>query len=380
MWLEKIQNAEITALDTETTSIDPLQASLVGLSLSVEPGTACYIPLAHRGYDVGPQLDKAEVLTKLKPWLSSASHAKVLHNAKYDTHVFLSEDIQLRGLFEDTMLQAYVLESHLRVNMQDVAQRWLGVTGTSYEDICGKGAKQIGFDELSIDVASHYASEDADLTLRLHHVLRPLIAAHEGLEATYKLEVATSEVLTTIERNGVAIDSQVLYKQSHDLGERLLGLEEKAYELAGQPFNMNSPKQVGEILFERMQLPVVRKTASGAPSTDEAVLTTLSQDYPFCLSFLLEHRSIAKLKSTYTDKLPRMVNAKTQRVHTRYAQAAVITGRLASSDPNLQNIPVRTVEVDEFVMPSSRRRARLLLPTTRRSNFASWHTYPETKT
>ncbi len=342
-WIDKIQAAELTALDTETTSLDPLQASLVGLSLCVEAGQACYIPLAHRGYDVGPQLDKQQVLAKLKPWLTSDKHAKVLHNAKYDAHVFLSEDIGLKGIEEDTMLQAYVLESHLRVNMQDVAQRWLGVTGTPYEEICGKGAKQICFDEVAVDLATHYASEDADLTLRLHQVLRPLIAAHEGLEATYALEVATSRVLTIIERNGVAIDSDVLHKQSHGLGERLLGLEEKAYELAGQPFNMNSPKQVGEILFDRMQLPVVRKTASGAPSTDEAVLTTLAQDYPLP-KLLLEHRSIAKLKSTYTDKLPRMVNAKTGRVHTRYAQAAVITGRLASSDPNLQNIPVRTAE------------------------------------
>lgn len=342
-WLVAIQKAELTALDTETTSLDPLQAKLVGLSLSVEPGKACYIPVAHRAYDDLPQLNKDEVLAKLKPWLSSAKHPKVLHNAKYDAHVFLSEGIKLAGIQEDTMLQAYVLESHLRVNMQEVAQRWLGVTGTAYEDICGKGAKQIGFDELAIDVASHYASEDADLTLRLHQVMRPLIAAHEGLEATYQLEVKTSEVLTVIERNGVAVDSTVLHKQSHDLGARLLALEEKAYELAGQPFNMNSPKQVGEILFDRMQLPVVRKTASGAPSTDEAVLTTLAQDYPLP-KLLLEHRSIAKLKSTYTDKLPRMVNADTGRVHTRYAQAAVITGRLASSDPNLQNIPVRTAE------------------------------------
>ncbi|NHC61989.1 DNA polymerase I [Paenalcaligenes suwonensis] len=342
-WIEKIEHAELTALDTETTSLDPMMARLVGVSLSVKPGEACYIPVAHQGCEVIEQLSPAVVLAALKPWLESSKHAKILHHAKYDAHVFATEGVRLQGIAEDSMLQAYVLDSHLRVNMDDVAQRWLNVQTTPYESICGKGAKQIAFADVSVDVATAYACEDADITLRLHQVMRPLIAAHEGLEATYQLELATSSVLTTIEANGVAINADVLHKQSHELGQRLLELEAEAYELAGQPFNMNSPKQVGEILFEKLGIPVVKKTASGAPSTDEAVLTELANDYPLP-KLMLEHRGIAKLKSTYTDKLPKMVNPKTNRVHTRYAQAAVVTGRLASSDPNLQNIPVRTAE------------------------------------
>lgn len=342
-WVTKIEKAELTALDTETTSLDPMQARLVGLSLSVQPGEACYIPVGHQGCEVIEQLRPEVVLAALKPWLESSTHAKILHHAKYDAHVFATEGIHLQGIAEDSMLQAYVLDSHLRVNMDDVAQRWLNVQTTPYESICGKGAKQIAFADVALDVATAYACEDADITLRLHQVMRPLIAAHEGLEATYQLELATSTVLTTIEANGVAIDSDVLHKQSHELGQRLLELEAEAYELAGQPFNMNSPKQVGEILFEKLGIPVVKKTASGAPSTDEGVLTELANDYPLP-KLMLEHRGIAKLKSTYTDKLPKMVNPRTHRVHTRYAQAAVVTGRLASSDPNLQNIPVRTAE------------------------------------
>src|SRR5690606_14998031 len=244
---------------------------------------------------------------------------------------------------EDTMLQSYVLESHRRVNMQELAQRWLGVTGGTYEELCGKGAKQICLDEVELAKAAVYACEDADYTVRLHHVLRPQVAAQEGFERIYQLEMQVSDVLATIERNGVKIDVQALAAQSHELGQQMLELEKKAHELAGQPFNLNSPKQLGEILFQRMELPVVRKTASGAPSTDEDVLTKLARDYPLP-QVLLEYRSLAKLKSTYTDKLPRMVDPRSGRVHTRYSQAAVITGRLASSDPNLQNIPVRTPE------------------------------------
>ena len=342
-WVDKLQQAELVALDTETTSLDPMQARLVGLSFSVEPGQACYIPLAHRGPDQVQQLDKAWVLEQLKPWLTSSKAAKLLHNAKYDAHVFANEGITLAGIAEDTMLQAYVLQAHQRVNMEDLMQRWLGVTGTSYESICGKGAKQIGFDEVAVDVAAHYACEDADMTWRLHRVLRPQVKNHEGLERIYQLELKTSEVLTTVERNGVAIDTALLQKQSQDLGQRLVDLEQQAYALAEQPFNMNSPKQVGEILFEKMGIPVVRKTAGGAPSTSEDVLQELALDYPLP-KILLAYRGIAKLKSTYTDKLPKMVDPNTGRVHTRYAQAAVITGRWASSDPNLQNIPVRTPE------------------------------------
>ncbi|MFJ3463751.1 DNA polymerase I [Achromobacter spanius] len=340
-WMELMQQASLIALDTETTSLDEMQARLVGLSMSVAPGVACYIPVAHRGPDGAVQLPKDEVLARLKPWLEDPARAKLLHHAKYDTHVFANEGIRLAGAAEDTMLQAYVLESHRGVGLNDLAQRYLGRSGVSYEDLCGKGAKQIGFDEVAVDKAGHYAAEDADFTLQLHQVLRPMVAADEGLERIYRLEMQVSGVLTTIERNGVKVDAAELGRQSNKLGQEMLQLEQKAYELAGQPFNLNSPKQLGEILFGRMQLPVVRKTASGAPSTDEEVLSKLALDYPLP-QVLLDYRGLSKLKSTYTDKLPRMINPATGRVHTHYSQAAVITGRLASSDPNLQNIPVRT--------------------------------------
>lgn len=342
-WLERIENADLVALDTETTSLDPMQARLVGLSLSVTMGQACYIPLAHTGMEQSNQLDKTATLEALRSWFESTQATKILQNAKYDSHVLANEGIRLQGIAHDTMLQAYVLEAHQRVNMEELMQRWLGLQGTSYESICGKGAKQIGFAELDIPTAAHYAAEDADMTLRLHHVLYPQIQAQSGLLRIYNLEIQTSGVLTQVERNGVAIDSALLQQQSQDLGQRLVDLEQQAHELAGQPFNMNSPKQVGEILFDKLDLPVKRKTASGAPSTSEDVLQELALDYPLP-KLMLEYRGIAKLKSTYTDKLPKMVDAKTGRVHTRYAQAAVITGRLASSDPNLQNIPIRTPE------------------------------------
>ncbi|MFA5490176.1 MAG: DNA polymerase I [Candidimonas sp.] len=342
-WLDKIRRARLVAIDTETTSLDPMLARLVGISLAVSPGQACYIPVAHRGPDHVAQLAKSEVLDKLRPWLEDAQAAKLLHNAKYDAHVFANEGVAFAGVTEDTMLQAYVWESHRRVNLQELSERWLGRIGTTYEDLCGKGAKQIGFDEVDVQTASHYACEDADFTLQLHHVLRPKLAADPGLEFIYRLEVQASDVLAIMERNGVGIDAQLLAAHSHELGRKLLDFETKAHELAGQPFNLNSPKQLGEILFQRMGLPVVRKTAGGAPSTDEDVLSKLAGDYPLP-QLLLEYRGVAKLKSTYTDKLPKMINPRTGRVHTRYSQAAVVTGRLASSDPNLQNIPVRTPE------------------------------------
>ena len=340
-WIRRIREASCVALDTETTSLDEMLARLVGISLSVEPGVACYIPIAHRGPDAQGQLPLADVLARLRPWLEDDRATKVLHHAKYDTHVFANEGIDLRGVADDTMLQAYVLESHRSVALHELTQRFLGVKGVSYEELCGKGAHQIGFDEVAIARAAHYAAEDADFTLRLHRTLRPMVTANPSLENIYRLEMRVSRVLFEIERNGVKIDSAELGRQSHVLGQEMLSLEKRAYELAGQPFNLNSPKQLGEILFGRMQLPVVRKTAGGAPSTDEDVLTRLAQDYPLP-QVLLEYRGLAKLKSTYTDKLPKMVNPATGRVHTHYAQAAVITGRLASSDPNLQNIPVRS--------------------------------------
>jgi DNA polymerase-1 len=319
-----------------------MQARLVGLSLSVQPGQAAYIPLAHRGPDGVVQINKSSVLQQFKEWLES-DRPKLLHHAKYDTHVFANEGIALGGVKHDTMLQAYVLESHRSVAMQELAHRWLGVRGVTYEQICGKGASQIGFDEVAVDIASHYACEDADFTLRLHQTLYPQVAQSAELLRIYELEISVSRVLFCIEREGVAIDSAELNRQSHSLGETLLALESQAYALAGQPFNLNSPKQLADILFNKMQLPVVRKTPSGTPSTDEEVLSKLALDYPLPKA-LLQYRGLAKLKSTYTDKLPKMVNASTGRVHTHYAQAAVITGRLSSSEPNLQNIPIRTEE------------------------------------
>ncbi|MDY0309888.1 MAG: DNA polymerase I, partial [Castellaniella sp.] len=342
-WVARLRAAPLVALDTETTSLDPMAARLVGLSFAIEPGRAAYVPVGHRAPGTPDQLDHTLVLDRLRPWLQDPAAPKLLHHAKYDAHVFANEGIELRGVQHDTMLQAYVLQSHRRVNLQDLCIQWLGLTGTTYEDLCGKGARQIGFDEVALDQAAHYAAEDADFTLRLHQVLYPKVQAETGLDRIYALEIQTSAVLTRIERNGVAIDAGVLAAQSHELGRQMIDLETQAHALAGQPFNLNSPKQLGEILFQRMQLPVLRKTAGGAPSTDEDVLTRLAADYPLP-RLLLDYRSIAKLKSTYTDKLPRMIDPRTGRVHTRYAQAAVVTGRLASSDPNLQNIPVRTTE------------------------------------
>ena len=342
-WIDVLRASELVAMDTETTSLDPMAARLVGISFSTAGGVACYVPVAHRGPDVTQQLPKEYVLERLRPWLEDAEAAKLLHNAKYDAHILMNEGIRLAGITEDTMLQAYVLESHKRVNLQELGERWLGRTGVLYEDICGKGAKQICFDEVPIENASRYACEDADFTWQLHQMLRPRIMAEAGLERIYQLEIRCSEVLTTIERNGVKVDPHVLAMQSHELGQQMLELERQVFEQAGQPFNLNSPRQLGEILFERMGLPVLRKTASGAPSTDEDVLSRLALDYPLP-ALILQYRSLSKLKSTYTDKLPKMINAATGRIHTRYAQAAVITGRLASSDPNLQNIPVRTAE------------------------------------
>jgi DNA polymerase-1 len=340
-WLERLTAVPLVALDVETTSLDEMEARLVGISMAVAPGVACYIPLAHRGFDSGRQLSKAEVLRRLRGWLEDPARRKVLHHAKYDAHVFANENIALAGMAEDTMLQAYVLESHRKMGLQDLAERFLGRYGVTYEELCGKGAKQICFDEVAIDKAAYYASEDADFTLQLHQILWQRVTADPVLERIYRLEMQVSEVLMTLERAGVKVDAMELGRQSEVLGREMLALEQRAYELAGQAFNLNSPKQLGDMLFNRMGLPVLRKTGNGAPSTDEEVLSKLALDYPLP-RILLEYRTLSKLKSTYTDKLPRMINARTGRVHTHYSQAAVITGRLASSDPNLQNIPVRT--------------------------------------
>ncbi|OAJ53767.1 DNA polymerase I [Paraburkholderia ginsengiterrae] len=343
-WLEKINVAELTSFDTETTSLDPMTAQIVGLSLSVEAGRAAYVPLAHRGPDAPVQLPRDEVLAKLKPWLESTTHKKVGQHLKYDEQVLANYGIEMRGIEHDTLLQSYVVESHRTHDMDSLALRHLGVKTIKYEDVAGKGASQIGFDEVALDKASEYAAEDADITLQLHQVLYPQVAAEKTLEYVYRdIEIPTSRVLRKMERTGVLIDAEKLRRQSSEIATRLIQLEGEAYELAGGEFNLGSPKQIGQIFFEKLELPVIKKTPSGAPSTDEEVLQKLAEDYPLP-KILLEHRGLSKLKSTYTDKLPRMVNATTGRVHTNYAQAVAVTGRLASNDPNLQNIPVRTGE------------------------------------
>jgi len=343
-WFAKIDAAALTAFDTETTSLDPMLARLVGLSFSVEPGKAAYLPVAHRGPDMPEQLPLDEVLARLKPWLESADRKKVGQHLKYDAQVLANYDIALSGIEHDTLLESYVVESHRTHDMDSLALRHLGVKTIKYEDVAGKGAKQIGFDEVALTQAAEYAAEDADITLQLHHALYPQVAREPGLERVYReIEMPVSLVLRKMERTGVLIDDARLQAQSTEIATRLIELEAQAYELAGGEFNLGSPKQIGQIFFEKLQLPVVKKTPSGAPSTDEEVLQKLAEDYPLP-KLLLEHRGLSKLKSTYTDKLPRMVNPSTGRVHTNYAQAVAVTGRLASNDPNLQNIPVRTAE------------------------------------
>jgi DNA polymerase I len=343
-WVTKLQAAPLAALDTETNSLDPMQARLVGLSFSTEPGVAAYVPLQHDYPDAPVQLPLPEVLARLKPWLENAQAPKVGQNIKYDIHVLANHGIDVQGYQHDTLLQSYVLEAHKPHSLESLAQRHLGRSGLSYEDVCGKGAHQIGFAQVEVARATQYSGEDSEMTLQLHQHLAPKLKAQADLLDVYqRIEMPVAKVLQQVERHGVLLDSAVLAQQSHQLGERLVALEQEAYALAGQPFNMGSPKQVGEILFGKLGLPVVKKTMSGAPSTDEEVLAKLAEDYPLP-NKLLEHRSLAKLKSTYTDKLPLMVNAQTGRVHTNYAQAVAVTGRLSSNEPNLQNIPIRTAE------------------------------------
>ncbi|MEX3548308.1 MAG: DNA polymerase I [Burkholderia sp.] len=343
-WLAKIEAAELTSFDTETTSLDPMVAQIVGLSLSTEPGSAAYIPVAHRGPDMPEQLSREEVLARLKPWLESAARKKVGQHLKYDAQVLANYEIALNGIEHDTLLESYVLESHRTHDMDSLALRHLGVKTIKYEEVAGKGAQQIGFDEVPLETAAAYAAEDADITLQLHLAMYPRVAREPGLKHVYaEIEMPVLPVLRKMERTGVLIDSARLDKQSHEIAVRLIELKREAYELAGGEFNLGSPKQIGQIFFEKLQLPVVKKTPSGASSTDEEVLQRLAEDYPLP-KLLLEHRGLSKLKSTYTDKLPRMINAQTGRVHTNYAQAVAVTGRLASNDPNLQNIPVRTAE------------------------------------
>ena len=354
-WLPKLKAAECVAIDTETTSLDAMRADLVGISWSVKPGEAAYLPLRHDGPDVPVQLPMNEVLAKLKPWLENPLKLKVGQHIKYDRHVFANVGIEVRGYAHDTMLQSYVLEVHKPHSLSSLALRHVGRTGITYEDLCGKGAHQISFAQVDVAKASEYSCEDSDQCLDVHGVLWQRIQADAKLRAIYDIEIATSEALFRIERNGVLIDGPTLAAQSQALGQRIVQLETEAYEIAGQPFNLSSPKQLGEIFFDKLGLPVIKKTATGARSTDEEVLEKLAEDYPLPAR-ILEHRSLSKLKGTYTDKLAQMALPRTGRVHTHYAQAVAVTGRLSSNDPNLQNIPIRTAEGrkvrEAFVAPA----------------------------
>jgi DNA polymerase I len=354
-WLGKLEAAELVALDTETTSLDEMQAQIVGLSFSVQPGEAAYIPLTHDYPDAPAQLPRDEVLARLKPWLENPARAKLGQHVKYDRHVFANHGIEVQGYAHDTMLQSYVLEVTKPHGLASLAERHVGRSGINYEDLCGKGAHQIRFNQVDIAKAAEYSCEDSDQTLDVHRVLWPQLQANDKLRFIYELEMQSSEALYRIERNGVLIDAPMLATQSHELGQRILQLEAEAYEIAGQPFNLGSPKQLGEIFFDKLGMPVIKKTPSGARSTDEEVLEKLAEDYPLPAK-LLEHRSLSKLKGTYTDKLAQLALPRTGRVHTHYAQAVAVTGRLSSNDPNLQNIPVRTPEGrrvrEAFVAPA----------------------------
>ena len=343
-WLAIIDAAPLTSLDTETTSLEPMRAQMVGISLCCEPGIAAYIPLAHCYQDAPAQLDRGQVLERMRGWLENPAKPKLGQNMKYDSHIFANHGIRLAGVAHDTLLQSYVFESHRSHDMDSLALRHLERKTITFTDVCGKGASQICFDQVALDRATEYAAEDADVTLQLHQAMWPHVAESEQLTYIYEqIELPTAEVLQRVERNGVLIDADLLATQSNELGRRMLEIERQAYDLAGQPFNLNSPKQIGEIFFDKLKLPVVKKTPSGTPSTDEEVLQKLAEDYPLP-KVLLDYRSLSKLKSTYTDKLPRMVNPDTGRVHTNYAQAVAVTGRLSSTEPNLQNIPIRTAE------------------------------------
>ncbi len=344
-WLDTLKQADLVAFDTETTSLNYSDAKIVGVSFAVEAGKAAYLPLAHDYADAPEQLDRQEVLTKLKPLLEDPHKAKLGQNLKYDAHVLANHGITLRGIRHDTMLESYVLNSTAsKHNMDDLAKHYLGVKTIHFEDVAGKGAKQIGFQEVSIEQASEYAAEDADITLRLHQTLSEQLRQQPRLWALYnEIEIPLIGVLTRIEANGVMIDSAMLAQQSLELANRMIGIEQHAHDLAGFAFNLGSPKQIQEILYDRLKLPVLKKTPKGQPSTDESVLQELAADYPLP-KLILDFRSMSKLKSTYTDKLPQQINDKTGRVHTSYHQAVAATGRLSSTDPNLQNIPIRSEE------------------------------------
>jgi len=343
-WLKKIEKADLVALDTETTSLDPLKAELVGLSFAVEPGAAAYVPVAHRYAGAPVQLARDAILARIKPWLEDAGRAKLGQNAKYDMHVLANQGVRLAGVAHDTLLQSYMLESHQRHDMDSLAERHLGLKTITYDEVTGKGAGRIGFEQVAIERATEYAAEDADVTLQLHQALYPQIQSDEKLARIYRdVEMPLLLVLFNMERHGVLLDTEQLRKLSREFGDKMAEIEARAHTEAGQPFNLNSPKQIQEILFEKQGLKPVRKTPGGAPSTDEDALQELALDHPLP-KLILEYRALTKLKSTYTDKLPESINPRTGRVHTNYGQAVAVTGRLASNDPNLQNIPIRTAE------------------------------------
>ena len=343
--LDRLSRAEIAAIDTETTSLNYMQAEIVGISVAIVSNEAYYIPLMHEYDGVPNQLDREYVLQKLKPWLEDKEAKKIGHNLKYDSHIFANHGIELNGTDFDSMLESYVLNSTAtRHNLNAVAKRYLNLDTTSYEDVAGKGAKQIGFNQVNLEDAIHYAAEDADVSFQLHQTLHPKLMEINSLAKLYTdIEAPLLKVLQTIERNGVLIDESMLQKQSDQFAITLKELESKAHSLAGAEFNLNSPKQLQEILYDKLSLPILKKTPKGQPSTAESVLQRLAEDFPI-VQTILNYRTTAKLKTTYTDKLPLMVNQDTGRVHTSYHQAVTATGRLSSSDPNLQNIPIRTAE------------------------------------
>ncbi|MBK1724457.1 DNA polymerase I [Thiocystis violacea] len=345
-WVARLESADLFAFDTETTDLDYMRAELVGLSFAVEPGEAAYVPVAHSYPGAPRQLDRDAVLAHLKPLLEDPGRAKVGQNLKYDMSVLARYAIEMRGIAHDTMLQSYVLDSTAtRHDMDSLAKKYLDYDTVHFEDVAGKGAKQLTFDQIDLDQAGHYAAEDADVTLRLHRRFWPQLEATPSLAALYQhIEMPLVGILSRMERTGVRIDSQLLAQQSQELAERILELEGQAYEVAGHRFNMGSPKQIAAIFFEELGLPVVAKTPKGAPSTSEDVLEQLAAQGHALPDLILQHRGLSKLKSTYTDKLRQMINPETGRVHTSYHQAVAATGRLSSSDPNLQNIPIRTEE------------------------------------
>ena len=344
-WLEAISRADLVAFDTETTSLDYMTAEIVGVSMAVEPGRAAYVPLAHDYPGAPDQLSRDEALEKLRPFLESAEHRKVGHHLKYDAHVLARYGIDLQGMAFDSMLESYVLNSvATRHDMDSVARLYLGRETIHYEDVAGKGAKQLTFNQVDLETAAPYAAEDADITLQLHEALWSKLNEIESLRDVYTtIEQPLVPVLFDMEETGVLIDRKMLAKQSRELAESMAELEQQAHELAGGPFNLGSPKQLQEILFEKLELPVIRKTPKGQPSTAEDVLAELAADYELP-RVIIDYRSVSKLKSTYTDKLPGQIKASTGRVHTSYHQAVAATGRLSSTDPNLQNIPIRTPE------------------------------------